>query len=135
MTPFNLSRLFSAKVAAPSEPELLETEDFKQTGLKKVKSELFDFRRARFVDVKLRRDDEIYIPRFRSDDQYLLEHGVVLDHEPMSAYYAMELNDKIYHVFNGERIPYGRMINRIAKILHGKHKPTYRQNEAGDDKD
>lgn len=132
---FNLRMLFSSKAVSEKPQEFLETEDFKDTGLKKVKSELFDYRRARFVDVKLRRDDEIYIPRFRSDDQYLLEHGVVLDHEPMSAFYAMELNDKIYHVFNAERIPYGRMINRIAKILHGKHKPTYRQNEAGDDKD
>jgi large subunit ribosomal protein L13 len=47
----------------------------------------------------------------------------------------MELNDKVYHVFNAERIPYGLMINDIAKILNGKHKPTYRQNEAPGDTD
>lgn len=82
---------------------IFETEDFTDTGLKIQKSELTDFRRSRFFDVRLRNEGEIFIPKEMSDDMHLLHMGIILDHDPLSAFYAMEVNGRVFHVFNAER--------------------------------
>lgn len=44
-----------------------------------------------------------------------------------SAYFSVERNGTVYHVFNAETYVYGRMMSKVATFLQGKHKPTYRQ--------
>lgn len=80
-----------------------ENEDFDNTGLRIEKSSLTDFRRSRFFDERLRNEGEHFIPREFSDDMHLLMEGIILDHDPLSAYYSMEVNGRILHVFNAER--------------------------------
>lgn len=44
---------------------------------------------------------------------------------------AVHKNGITYHLFDASRYPYGKMCNRISYFLSGKHKPTYKRNEAG----
>jgi len=42
-----------------------------------------------------------------------------------SSYVAVEHLGKTYHLFNAARMPLGRMAERIATFVRGKHKPIY----------
>jgi len=48
-----------------------------------------------------------------------------------SAYVCVERRGKIYHLFDAERIPLGRMCTSIAQFVQGKHKPIFRHDRAG----
>lgn len=43
--------------------------------------------------------------------------------EPESAYIAINHNGEVWHLFNAERMPLGRMAAMIAVFVRGKHKP------------
>jgi large subunit ribosomal protein L13 len=48
-----------------------------------------------------------------------------------SAYVSVERRGKVYHLYDAERIPLGRMCMSIARFIQGKHKPIYRHDRAG----
>lgn len=98
-----IKKNFSEETETVEKVEEFKNEDFDQTGLRVEKTKLTDFRRSRYFDVRLRNEGEFFIPREYSDDMHLLTQGIILDHEPLSAYYSMEVNDRIFHVFNAER--------------------------------
>ncbi len=60
-----------------------------------------------------------------------LQMGIyeAFDRDPVSSYYSVKINDKLYHVFNAARIPLGRMCARAAFILQGKNTPFYQPNK------
>ena len=74
-----------------------------ETGLKVIPTDLEDLYRLRYLSYTLD-DGKYYVPKIRSDDMALLEAGIVAQRTPLSAYYSVEYNDKIYHVFNAERV-------------------------------
>lgn len=49
--------------------------------------------------------------------------------DPESAYVAVHHKGETWHLFNAERIPLGRMAERIAVYIRGKHKPGYQYNK------
>lgn len=57
----------------------------------------------------------------------LRKKGIFLENylTPQSAYIALNHNGMIYHLFDARRMPLGRIANRAATVLRGKHKPTY----------
>ena len=72
-------------------------------GLKVTPTDLEDLYKLRYLDYALE-DGKYYVPKIRTTDMALLEAGIVAQKTPLSAYYSVEYNDKIYHVFNAERI-------------------------------
>jgi large subunit ribosomal protein L13 len=48
-----------------------------------------------------------------------------LQPERRSAYYCLEKEGKVYHVFNAENMFFGEIISRASVYLRGKHKPIY----------
>lgn len=59
--------------------------------------------------------------------KYLRDYGIHYENliEPQSAYFKVNHNGMIFHVFDASRIPLGRMAIKAAKFLMGKHKPNY----------
>ena len=63
-----------------------------------------------------------------TDYEYMKNNMISIpDKEIKTAYYAIERNGKTYHVFNAERIPFGKMCVDISSIIRGKHKPIYKR--------
>jgi len=62
---------------------------------------------------------------------YLDLVGEKLSTERRSAYVSVERRGKVYHLYDAERIPLGRMCMSIAQFIQGKHKPIYRHDRAG----
>ena len=50
-------------------------------------------------------------------------------------YVAVQHEGKTWHLFNGARMPLGRIAKLAADYLRGKHKPTYVANKSGADGD
>lgn len=48
--------------------------------------------------------------------------------DPESAYIAITHLGETWHLFNAEKIPLGRMAEKIAIFIRGKHKPGYQYN-------
>lgn len=48
--------------------------------------------------------------------------------DPESAYVAINHMGETWHLFNAEKIPLGRMAEKIAIFIRGKHKPGYHYN-------
>ena len=53
------------------------------------------------------------------------------DIDPQSMYVAVQCEGKTWHLFNGARMPLGRIASMAAVYLRGKHKPTYVANRSG----
>lgn len=51
--------------------------------------------------------------------------GKVRQKLPQPGYCCYPVGTQTWHVFNASAIPLGKMANRIAMFLSGKHKPTY----------
>jgi large subunit ribosomal protein L13 len=63
-----------------------------------------------------------------TDHQFFMENRLHMpDKELRTAYYVLEKDGKVYHVFNAERVPFGRMNTMIADAIRGKNKPTYKR--------
>lgn len=51
--------------------------------------------------------------------------------ELRSAYYALAHKGTVHHVFNAAVVEYAEVCKRAAALLTGRHKPTFRNNKAG----
>lgn len=60
-------------------------------------------------------------------DYYMTQMLHMPDKELRTAYYAIQKEGVTYHVFNAERVPFGKMCSAIAEFIRGKKKPTYRR--------
>ena len=56
---------------------------------------------------------------------YRAYDGFVPQLEPQSCYVSVNHNGKIYHLFNGARLPMGRIAEMISTVIRGKNKPGY----------
>lgn len=54
--------------------------------------------------------------------------GIPPEKKPQSSYVAVSHKGQVWHLFNAQRIPLGRMASMIATFIRGKHKPTYAYN-------
>jgi len=75
-----------------------------------------------YMDVKKRIDSKSY-----ADDRYLFDHKIIPKKQLMSAYYSLEREGKVFHVFNAENIYWQDMIDKISILLRGKHKPIFKK--------
>lgn len=59
--------------------------------------------------------------------KFLLLYGIEYRNKipPQSAYYCVKRDGMIWHIFDANRIPLGRMAGRCAKYITGKYKPNY----------
>jgi ribosomal protein L13 len=55
--------------------------------------------------------------------------GILPDQKPESCYVSLNHNGQIWHLFNAEKIPLGRMAAMIAVFIRGKNKPHYVPNK------
>ena len=60
--------------------------------------------------------------------QYKFLLGGTPQTEPQSAYVAVYHKGQVWHLFNANRINLGRMAEKIAILIRGKHKPHYAPN-------
>lgn len=56
---------------------------------------------------------------------YMYLDGVKPRREPESTYVSINHNGEVWHLFNAARMPLGRMAQRIAELIRGKHKPNF----------
>ena len=67
-------------------------------------------------------------PVMLTDYQYMMNNMLPFpDKELRASQYSLERKGTVYHVFNAERIPFGRMCVQIAIAVRGKNKPTYKR--------
>jgi large subunit ribosomal protein L13 len=52
-------------------------------------------------------------------------------HSLGSQYVSAAKDGKVYHLFDASRMPFGKMCQRIAQLVSGRHKPIYKSNSAG----
>jgi large subunit ribosomal protein L13 len=64
-----------------------------------------------------------------ADDVYLFDQGIIPQKQLMSAYYSIEKEGKIWHVFNAENMYWFTLINKVSQFIRGKHKPIYKPNQ------
>ena len=63
-----------------------------------------------------------------TDYDYMMNHmHPIPDKEIRTSQYSINHNGTTYHVFNAERVAFGRMCVQIANAIRGKNKPIYRR--------
>ena len=67
-------------------------------------------------------------PIMLTDYDYFMNNLLPIpDKETRTSQYSLERDGVVYHVFNAERIPFGRMCTQITNAVRGKYKPTYKR--------
>lgn len=61
-----------------------------------------------------------------ADDRYLFDQKIIPKKQLMSAYYSVEKEGKVYHVFNAANIYWRDMVYKISVLIRGKQKPIYK---------
>lgn len=64
-----------------------------------------------------------------ADDVYLFDNGIIPQKQLMSAYYQVEKEGRMWHVFNAENMIWFDLVKRVAMFIRGKHKPCYKKNQ------
>lgn len=74
------------------------------------------------------KDGKFVQPYMLTDYQYMMSNMLPFpDKEIRTAQYTLERDGTVYHVFNAQRIPFGRMCVQIAIAVRGKNKPIYKR--------
>jgi large subunit ribosomal protein L13 len=71
-------------------------------------------------------------PYMFTDYEYMMTHMLPIpDKETRLGQYILEKEGVVYHVFNAERVPFGRMCTQIANAIRGKNKPIFKRIDPG----